>query len=250
MSIPRGLSRRDLGRAAVLAGGALATVAADGMAPARADTPCDLQLILAVDTSGSVNQVRFELQKQGYVAAFRNPRVVKAIRSGMTQAIAVSMVQWTGQYLQQTVVPWTLLKDEATTHRFAAAIEAAPRQLFSGGTSISGVVDHGRSELFARSPFSGGRRVIDISGDGANNRGRPAGEARDDAVKAGITINGLPIMGLEPFLDEHYKSQVIGGVNAFMVVASSYDAFADAILKKLITEIATPGDPAHGASFA
>src|SRR5215510_12645166 len=111
-------------------------------APVFAQTAIDLQLVLAVDASGSVDQWRFELQKQGYVAAFRDPRVLRAIQSGATQAIAVTMVQWTGPVLQIQVLPWTLIKDAATAHAFANAIAATPRQLFSGGTSISGVVDY------------------------------------------------------------------------------------------------------------
>ena len=95
--------------------------------------------------------------------------------------------------------------------------------------------------LLAASGFTGGRRVIDISGDGANNRGRPATDARDEAVATGITINGLPILELEPRLDEHYRQNVIGGPNAFMVEARSFEEFADAVLKKLVTEIAAPG---------
>src|SRR5512134_3932249 len=168
--------------------------------PALAQTVVDLQLVLAVDASGSVDQRRFELQKQGYVAAFRDPRVLHALQSGATQAIAVTMVQWTGPALQVQVLPWTLLRDATTAHAFAAAIAATPRRLFSGGTSISGVIDYA-VPLMQESSFKGTRRVIDISGDGSNNRGRPAVSARDDAVRAGIIINGLPILALEPGLD-------------------------------------------------
>ena len=147
------------------------------------------------------------------------------------------MTQWTGPALQVQVVPWTLLKDEDSVLAFADAIEKAPRELFSGGTSISGAIDHGMTML-AASPYKGTKRVIDVSGDGANNRGRPAAEARDDAVQRGATINGLPILALEPGLDQYYQTNVIGGANAFMVVAESYESFAEAVLKKLITEIA------------
>src|SRR5215470_15726093 len=141
--------------------------------PAFAQTAVDLQLVLAVDASGSVDQRRFELQKQGYVAAFRDPRVLHAIQSGAAQAIAVTMVQWTGPTLQIQVLPWTLINDAATAQAFAAAIVATPRRLFSGGTSISGVIDFA-VPLLLESPFKGTRRVIDVSGDGSNNRGRPA----------------------------------------------------------------------------
>src|SRR5438445_13628170 len=105
-------------------------------APAFAQTAVDLQLVLAVDASGSVDQRRFELQMQGYVAAFRDPRVLRAIHSGATQAIAVTMVQWTGPALQIQVLPWTLIKDETTDQAFAAAILATPRSLLSVGSSL------------------------------------------------------------------------------------------------------------------
>jgi len=204
---------------------------------ASAQTAVDLQLVLAVDASGSVDQGRFELQQQGYVAAFRDPRVLQAIQSGGTQAIAVTMVQWTGPALQIQVLPWTLIKDAATAHAFAAAIAATPRQLFSGGTSISGVIDYA-VPLIWESQFQGMRRVIDISGDGSNNRGRPAASARDDAVRAGIAINGLPILEREPQLKGYYSEHVIGGPGAFVIAAESYQTFAEAILKKLVREMA------------
>ena len=205
--------------------------------PARAETQVDLALVLAVDASGSVDRRRFELQKQGYVAAFRDARVLNAIRSGLTQSIAVTMFQWTGPRLQVQVVPWTLIKDEASANAFAAAIEAAPRQLFGGGTSISGAIDYGRL-LLLQSGFAPTRRVIDVSGDGSNNSGRPVTFARDEAARDGVGVNGLPIPWIEPGLDHYYRDYVIGGPGAFMVVADSYETFADAVLKKLITEIA------------
>ena len=213
-------------------------------APSAAQTAVDLQLVLAVDASGSVDQIRFDLQKRGYVAAFRHARVLQAIRSGPNQAIAVTMVQWTGPMMQVQVAEWSAVGDEASAAAFAAAIERVPRQLFGGGTSISGAIDHAAT-LFPRSPFRAGRRVIDISGDGSNNRGRPVTLARDEAVAAGIGINGLPILALEPDLDRYYYDSVIGGPGAFVVPARSYETFGDAILKKLITEIAANTPPAH-----
>src|SRR6266849_3245318 len=167
--------------------------------PAFAQTAVDLQLVLAVDVSGSVDQRRFELQIQ--------------------------------------VLPWSLINDATTAQAFAAAIAATPRRLFSGGTSISGVIDYA-VPLMLESPFKGTRRVIDISGDGSNNRGRPAASARDDAVRAGIVINGLPILALEPDLERYFSDHVIGGPGAFVIAAESYETFADAIIKKLIREMA------------
>jgi len=206
-------------------------------APAKAETAVDLQLVLAVDASGSVNQYRFELQKQGYVAAFRHARVLDAIRSGGHQAIAVTMVQWTGPAMQVQVIDWMRIGDERTSAAFAAAVAQTPRQLFGGGTSISGAIDHAMT-LFPKNPFRGGRRVIDVSGDGSNNRGRAVALARNEAVSAGVGINGLPILALEPDLDRYYQDFVIGGPGAFVVAAERYETFGEAILKKLIAEIA------------
>ena len=229
---------RKIALAAVLAlpAAALTAIFLVGAQPRQTGT-VDLQLVLAVDASGSVNQERFELQKQGYAAAFRNPKVLRAIRSGRSQSIVVTMFQWTGPMMQVHAVPWTMIRDQASAAAFADAIEKAPRQLFGGGTSISGAIDYGLA-LMSTSPHAGVKRVIDVSGDGSNNRGRPVTQARDEAVRAGITINGLPILALELDLDRYYFDNVIGGPGAVMVPAANYDAFADAILKKLIIEIA------------
>ena len=234
-------SARQLRRLALLAVLGLAMAMAGGQR-ADAQSGVDLQLVLAVDVSGSVSEARFELQKHGYVAAFRNPRLWQAIQSGSQQSIAVTMLQWTGPVLQVQVVPWRLISTEASMLALADAIEAVPRQLFGGGTSISGAIDYAMS-LFAASEAKGARRVIDISGDGINNRGRPVTEARDDAVKGGVSINGLPILALDPQLDQYYLHNVIGGPGAFVVAAASYETFAEAILKKLVTEIAAAGPP-------
>jgi Protein of unknown function (DUF1194) len=201
--------------------------------PPPVQTEVALALVLAVDASGSVSTDRFELQ----AAAFRNRQVLSSIRSLSTQSIAVTMMQWTGPELHMQTVDWALTKDEDSVNALADAIEASKRQLFGGGTSISGAIDYSRV-LLAASPFLGIRRVIDISGDGANNRGRSVTQARDEAVRDGISINGLPILALEPDLDRYYYDNVIGGPGAFVVPARNYDTFADAILKKLIAEIA------------
>jgi hypothetical protein len=201
----------------------------------------DLQLVLAVDVSGSVSQQRFELQRQGYADAFRDPRVLAAVLSGPHQAIAATLVQWTGPALQIVALPWRRLHDRASLERFAGEIAQMPRLLYGGGTSISGAIDAGVG-LLGASPYKGARRVIDISGDGANNRGRPVTAARDEAVAGGVVINGLPILALEPDLDAYYEQSVIGGPGAFVIAAKDYDSFGQAILRKLITEIA--GRPA------
>jgi hypothetical protein len=217
-------------------------------APAQpAAAKVDLLLVLAVDVSGSVDRIRFELQREGYAAAFRDRQVIGAIQSGPAQAIAVAMMQWTGPALQVRAVDWSRLGDEASAKAFADAIQQAPRALYGGGTSISGAIDGGRALLF-ESPYQAARRVVDISGDGSNNRGRSVTRARDEAVSAGIGINGLPILALEPDLGRYYQDNVIGGPGAFVIAAKDYESFAEAIRKKLITEIARRIEP--GASFA
>jgi len=233
---PRSTPKRRLsGFVAVLA---LLAFAPGG--PAMAQTTVDLQLVLAVDVSGSVNAQRFELQKMGYVAAFQNRRVLNTILAGRNQSIAVTMMQWSGPFLQSQVVPWTVLKDESTVKGFAGAIESAPRMMYGGGTSISGAIDNAVT-LFPQATFKTERRVIDVSGDGSNNRGRSVTQARDEAVGAGIVINGLPILAFEPQLDQYFKDYVIGGPGAFMIAAKSFETFAEAILMKLIIEIADLG---------
>jgi hypothetical protein len=217
-----------------------------------ADNLVDLQLVLAIDATSSVNEQRFELQKRGYAAAFRNPQVIKAIMSGAEQSIAVTMFQWNGPFTQVQVVPWMMLKDAASAHAFADAIAHSQRELFGGtGTSISGAIEYGVT-LLSQSPYKSQRRTIDISGDGFDNTGRPITPTRDEAVRAGVSINGLPIVAWEPRLDHYYYSYVIGGPGAFMIPAANCESFAEAIVKKLILEIAANPPPpgAWGAVLA
>lgn len=215
-------------------------------ATARAQPPVSLQLVLAVDASGSVDTGRFTLQKQGYAAAFRSPEVQAAIRGTAVGAIAVMMTQWTGPAMHADVVGWTRIDSASSADRFAAAVNAAPRALRGGGTSISGAIDHAMA-LFPACRWKSPRRLIDVSGDGINNRGRPVEAARDDAVKAGIVINGLPILALDPELDDYYRRSVIGGPGAFLIVVHGYTQFAEAIRKKLVVEIAGRSPPARAA---
>jgi hypothetical protein len=217
-------------------------LAASALSPGAwaADSELDLKLVLAVDASGSVSTERFELQKQGYAQAFRDARVIRAIAGLPGQSMAVTMMQWTGPSLHVQVVPWVILSDAASAGVFADRISAAPRRLFGGGTSISGAIDEARRLMGAFGPAAL-RNVIDISGDGANNTGRRVSQARDEAVADGMTINGLPILNVEPDLDEHYRTQVIGGPGSFMIAIDNYGQFAEAIVHKLVTEIADTG---------
>jgi hypothetical protein len=216
-------------------------------APVRA-LEVDLELVLALDVSRSMDAEELELQKQGYAAAFMHPAVISALRSGPLGRIAVTVFEWAGESYQQVVVPWTVVADDDDAENIAAAILAAPKFSYNF-TSISGAIDFGR-RLFPNNGLEGTRKVIDISGDGINNAGRPVFIARDEAIAEGITINGLVIMndrgpggGLgfgfaQPRLDVHYRENVIGGPGAFLMVAEDFSTFAFAIRNKLIREIA------------
>ena len=206
--------------------------------------PVDLELILAVDVSRSIDADEARLQREGYVQALTDPRVVQAIQSGNHGRIAICYVEWAAASLQFTLIDWTLIKDQASADAFASKLSEMPIQSHSR-TSISGAIDYSM-KLFGRNGFEGERLVIDISGDGRNNDGRPAHLARNEAVARGIVINGLPIINDRPTfgfppdanLDIYYETDVIGGPGAFMVVARSFEQFGEAILSKLIREIA------------
>ncbi len=196
----------------------------------------DLALVLAADTSGSVSEQRLALQIKGYSDAFRQPGLVRLIRSGRHGCILSTFVEWSDSDRQTQSVGWTSIKDAASAAEFADAILAATAPQ-PGWTSISGAIDYSAA-LLAALPVGADRRVIDISGDGSNNDGRPAKDARDQAVAAGITINGLPILGAEAGVDAYYRDHVIGGPQAFLVVARDQASFAMAVREKLLVEIA------------
>jgi hypothetical protein len=206
-----------------------------GGVPAR-PADVDLSLVLAIDVSSSVNGERYELQMRGYAEAFRNPMVTDAIAQTPSGAIAVTLVQWAGYGHYEQVIGWTIIHDAGTASRFANTIAETTRAL-DGSTSLSGAIDFS-ARLLRTNGLNARRRVIDVSGDGSNNQGRPATLARDEAVAAGITINGLPILTEDPTLDTYYREHVIGGPGAFLVVAEDFESFSDAILTKLTIEIA------------
>jgi hypothetical protein len=232
----RSPTTRPLSRRLLLAGLGASAALGGVRGQGSGEPPVDVQLVLGVDASGSVSERRFQLQQQGYVDAFRNPRVIKAIQSGLTGGIAVTMYQWTGPRLQRPVFGWTRISDAASADALAGRLERSPRMLFGGGTSISGAIDYG-ANLFAACPFPSTRRVIDISGDGANTSGRMVTDARDEAVAKGIVINGLPILAIEFDLDRHFLEEVIGGPGAFMIAAKDFESFGEAIARKLVQEI-------------
>lgn len=217
---------------------------------AGAAEPVDLELALAVDVSGSIDDEEAQLQRDGYVAAFRDPAVIRAIEHGMLGRIAVAYYEWAGFNRVRVIVDWTLIEDVKTAHAFAGLLTLEPPRTVRR-TSISSAIDFG-VPYFARNEYDGTRRVIDVSGDGANNSGDLVTRARDRAVAAGVTINGLPIINGRPGpfgwppikdLDLYYRDCVIGGPGAFLVVANSFDEFAEAVRRKLILEIAGIGPP-------
>jgi Protein of unknown function (DUF1194) len=226
-------------RAVVLLATLFSAVALDAASPA-ANLDIDLALVLAFDVSGSVSPRRFDLQREGYATAFASPQLIDAIRSTNRRAIAVTLVEWSGAYQQEQVIGWTLIEDEASSKAFGRAIAEVPRS-FYGRTSISGAVDYCVA-LFQQSGFADQRRVIDISGDGSNNDGSPVTDARDKAVAIGLTINGLPILSEESALGDYYRDNVIGGPGSFVLEVREFSDFADAVLRKLLREIARDGD--------
>jgi hypothetical protein len=213
----------------------------------RADVEVDLALVIAVDISYSMDPDELTLQRQGFAEAFRSPVVHEAIRSGMLGRIAVIYMEWAGVWDQLVMVPWTVIEDPQSANAFADRVAAVPVRR-AQRTSISGAIDTGM-KLLARSGVDATRRVIDISGDGANNQGRPVTAARDEAVAQGVTINGLPLMLKRPGyldipdLDNYYHDCVIGGSGHFMEPVRSRQQFQQAIRTKIIREVADLAPP-------
>ncbi len=204
--------------------------------PARAGQPVELELMLAVDASSSVDDGEFELQMRGLAEAFRDPAVQTAIRDAGGNGVAVALMQWSDGVRQEMPVDWTLLRDSESAIVFADRIAATGRQIPGGGTAIYGAVNFSIHAL-DRNGFDGRRRVIDISGDGRSDLMVPTLAARNLAVARGISINGLAILNDYPTLDRYYRRNVIGGAGAFVMTATDYKSFAAAIMAKLIREI-------------
>lgn len=203
--------------------------------------PVDLELVLSVDSSGSIDDEEFVLQRLGYAKALTSPKVLKAIRSGPHKAIAVTYSEWSGPTIHNQVVGWTRIASAEDANRFAAELVTAPRLIFGGGTSLGGAIAFA-SMLFDGNGFEGRRRVIDVSGDGWNNRGQWPETPRDNAVAKGITINGLAILDYgDDTLAEYFRSSVIGGHGAFAIKAQGFKDFARAVIRKLIREIFISG---------
>ena len=221
--------------------------------PVRADDHVDLLLILAADISRSVDQAKFVLQREGYAAALTSPRILAAIKSGPLGRIAVCFVEWSGAAAQAVIVDWATIGTLTEAEAFSQRVRTAPR-LFMERTAIGTAIDFSVLQ-FAKSPFAGSRRVIDVSGDGTSNSGRNVTDARDAAIEQGITINGLAILSEVPLafnpqhthppggLLKYYEDNVIGGPGAFALAAKGHEDFGQLVASKLVKEIAHAPEP-------
>jgi hypothetical protein len=207
--------------------------------------PVDLALCLAVDVSASVDFDEFGLMIGGYAAAFRDPGIAALCTAGPRGGIAVAMLFWSGAWPSMgpgagqpdLAVPWLRVGSAADATALADAIENAPRLPLPGATALGEGMAAGLA-LLARCPAEATRHVLDVSGDGRHNQGRPPGPVRDIGVAAGITLNGLAVLNEEPDLLEHYAAEVIGGPGSFAMSCPDYAAFAEAVREKLRREIA------------
>lgn len=216
------------------------------MSASAEDVEVDVELMLAVDVSYSMGPKELELQRRGYAEALASPEVIQAIRTGYYQKVAVTYVEWSGQYDQRVIVDWTLVQNEDDLASFAATLTARFDDSLRR-TSISGIMDYAPID-FRTNGFEGERKVIDISGDGPNNQGRRVQVARDELIAAGYVINGLPLMTQDlerdnPFfdlvdLDLYYEACVIGGPLSFVVPVKSWKEFPAAVRRKLVLELA------------
>lgn len=218
--------------------------------PVAADLiPVDVELVLAADGSGSIDDDELKLQRQGYAEAIAHPKVLAAIRGGYRQAIAVAYIEWGAPESQHVIVDWTLIKDEATAKAFAERLVKEPRAAW-GYNSISNAIAFS-ADMIRNNNYNGSRKVIDVSGDGPQIGGRPLPEVRYETIRQGIVINALVIdspgggvrgPGGMP-LSDHYRQDVIGGSGAFVAVAKDRAHIAEAVRKKLILEIADGPGP-------
>jgi hypothetical protein len=208
-------------------------------APA-ADTTVDMELVIAVDVSASMDREEFLVQRSGYVEAIRHPDFVRAIQSGGLQRIALTYVEWSAQSWQKVVVPWQVIEDATSAEGFAAMLESQPLNI-GRGTSISAGISFGTA-LLRSSGYDSNRNVIDISGDGPNNFGEPVAATRDAALANGLVINGLPILirpsPIVPDIVRYYFDCVVGGPGSFVLPVRRVEEFSLAIRRKLILEVA------------
>jgi len=200
---------------------------------------CDLALVLALDVSSSVDESEYGLQADGIANAFRDRKVINAIRATRPGGIAVTVVHWASYYQIRQVVPWTRIITANDARIFANLVQSKRRAFDYGDTGLGSAVDFA-VELLGNDRLDCRRRTIDVSGDGRANVGRPPIHARDDAVARGVTINGLAVLGDDPFLEAYFGNFLVGGPEAFVMSATDYKVFPEAILRKLLREIMGP----------
>ncbi|HLL28009.1 MAG TPA: DUF1194 domain-containing protein [Xanthobacteraceae bacterium] len=225
-------------------------LAADANSQTGKREPVDVELIIAVDISYSMDPDEQALQRGGYVDAISSKEFIDAVRKGPSGRIAVTYFEWASVNEQKVIVPWQIIDGPEAAGAFVQTLNTTPIRRASR-TSIAGALIFATG-LFEQSPYQGLRRVIDVSGDGTNNQGPLIEPTRDEVVARGVTINGLPIMLKEPNvsfldipdLDHYYEDCVIGGPGAFVVPARGRDNFVDAIRRKLLLEVAGP-TPEH-----
>ncbi len=203
-------------------------------------TTVDMAIVFAVDVSYSVDEEEFRLQMDGLALAFQQPEVLKAIRSGPRQRIAVAVTQWAGESQQIVGIPWMIIDGKNAALQLSNILVREPRRIAEGGTATGAAMRHAGALLLS-APFKTFRRVIDISSDGRSNRGIWPGNIRDQLAARNITINGLAILNEWPTLNNYFEQNIIGGPYHFVIVANDYQAYTDAIRQKLIKEIAGPG---------
>ncbi len=207
--------------------------------PASAAPHCKLALVLALDVSGSVDQNEYRLQTRSLAQAFRSEEIITAITFPGNQAIAATVIQWSGDPHQLQVIPWTVLRDADAITAFANRIDTVPRAFKPYSTAIGNALTYSAG-LFQNNPFTCDRQVIDVSGDGPNNEGEDVEPARNRVVSTGITVNGLAILGPREFLAAYYRESVVGGNGAFVITANTFKDYPEAIRKKLLREIQPP----------
>jgi hypothetical protein len=195
-----------------------------------------IALVLAIDVSESVSSERYVLQHDGIARAFETPQLIDAI-AAVPGGIEALVLEWSDPDKIRVTVGWTRIASLRAAAAFAASVRATERT--SHGLTAIGSAMLAAAAAFDDMPEPAGRRVIDVSGDGMANFGVPPSTARDELVKAGITINGLAILTEEPWLEDYYSQNVVGGPSAFVVVAKSFDSFAEAMLRKLVQEVAS-----------
>jgi hypothetical protein len=209
--------------------------------PQKPATEADVALVLAIDVSGSVNESRFELQREAIADALDSDDFAALATAGSHGTIEIAILEWAEE--QEVILPWTMIEGHADLARIARVLRRAPRSWVHPKTDPAGAIA-AAYHLFESAPLRPDRKVIDVSGDGRQNEGKvPTRKARDAALAHGITVNGLPIVSEDdPSVDDWYRDNVVGGVGAFLTVADGFDAFAGAFRRKLMLEVA--GSPA------